>query len=111
MSEELVKHARGRTLPFYHRHEALRIGQIAPAGTCTQWRSDLKVRALQYKAYFDLTDELYDKSTVTGPWETAEHHLHVEFCRAMALIAPIIRRVTNEDYFYEYLKDQETPKY
>ena len=107
MSEELVKTVRGRTQAFYQRHDDLSVGQIAPVGTCAQWRSATKVRSLPYKAYFDLTEELSHKGA-TGPWGTAEHFLKNAFWPAIALMGPIIRRVTNDDYFYTFLKDQPT---
>ena len=107
MSEDLVKTVRGRTQAFYQRHDDLSVGQIAPVGTCAQWRSATKVRTLPYKAYFDLTEELLHKGA-TGPWGTVQHFLRNAFGHAVALMAPIIRRVTNDEYFYTFLKDQQT---
>ena len=102
LPEERVAGFRGLTRSTYPKHAALSVGEAAPWGSCRQWGT-LPAQCGKppepFKAYYDLTDQL-ELRGVSGVPLTAQAFMEKEFMAALELIAPIIRDITGEDYFY-----------
>jgi len=62
-----------------------------------------------YKGFYDLTLHLA-KNFKCLQYETAAHYRETEFEWAKIILAPVIRQITGQDYFYRYMVDQAVPK-
>jgi hypothetical protein len=62
-----------------------------------------------YKCFYDLTPHIA-RNFERLEYETAAHYRDTEFEWAKVILAPVIRQITGQDYFYRYLVEQAVPK-
>ena len=99
-----------RSSPVYMQHERLPQGVCPEPNTYRSYGVAPQLPEIPFKGFYDLTDKL-ERMGMTTQWATAIQYRDGEFEAAKRLLAPVIRHLTGEDYFFEFKVDAEWPRF
>jgi len=95
---------------MYVQHLRLDVGECPKDYTYRSYGAPIHADMPKpYKGFYDLTAH-FARKFERPEYDSASHYRDTEFEWAKVILAPVIRQITGQDYFYRYKVDQAVPK-